>query len=163
MIMAGEPIEEDPMSDNLTSLARALVDGGRFLTLGTADDDGRPWVSPVWYAPDGDRGLLWVSTPDRRHSRNVAVRSEVSLVIFDTGAAVGAVQAFYATARAGELAGDERGRAIRVFSARSESQGLLPWARADVEGPARHRLYRASVVEAFVLVGGDERVGVDLS
>jgi uncharacterized protein YhbP (UPF0306 family) len=150
------------MSDDLTTLARALIDGGRFATLGTADEGGRPWVSPVWYAPDGPRALLWVSTPDRRHSRNFAVRPETGLVIFDTAAAVGAVQAFYATARAEQLTGDERDRAVQVFSARGEAQGLPPWRSADVQEPARHRLYRATIVEAFVLGEDEERLAVDL-
>ena len=31
------------------------------MTLATADADGVPWASPVWYAPDGYSELLWVS------------------------------------------------------------------------------------------------------
>jgi uncharacterized protein YhbP (UPF0306 family) len=133
------------MSDDLTTLARALIDGGRFATLGTADEGGRPWVSPVWYAPDGPRDLLWVSTPDRRHSRNVAVRPETGLVIFDTAAAVGAVQAFYATARAEQLTGDERDRAVQVFSARGGAGPTAvavrrrPGARPSSALPRDHR------------------------
>ncbi len=46
------------------------------MTLGTADEGGTPWVSPVWYAPDGYTEFLWVSDPEARHSRNLAARAE---------------------------------------------------------------------------------------
>ena len=37
--------------------ARAIVEANRFMTLATADADGVPWASPVWFAPDGEREL----------------------------------------------------------------------------------------------------------
>ena len=66
-----------------SALARELIDGGRFMALGTADADGRPWVSPVWYAPAEYRELFWVSKPGARHSSNISARPEVAIVIFD--------------------------------------------------------------------------------
>ena len=30
--------------DDLAAVARAIIDGNRYLVLGTADADGRPWV-----------------------------------------------------------------------------------------------------------------------
>jgi pyridoxamine 5'-phosphate oxidase-like protein len=30
-----------------------IVQANRYMTLSTADADGVPWASPVWYAPDG--------------------------------------------------------------------------------------------------------------
>jgi nitroimidazol reductase NimA-like FMN-containing flavoprotein (pyridoxamine 5'-phosphate oxidase superfamily) len=53
------------------------------MTLGTADADGRPWVSPVFFAADGYRDLYWISSPAADHSRNLAVRPELSIVVFD--------------------------------------------------------------------------------
>ncbi|HET6171744.1 MAG TPA: hypothetical protein VFD90_04015 [Gaiellales bacterium] len=50
-----------------------------------------------------------------------------------------------------------------VFSAISVTQGIPPWNRADVVAPARHRLYRATVAELFVLSATDERVPVALA
>jgi nitroimidazol reductase NimA-like FMN-containing flavoprotein (pyridoxamine 5'-phosphate oxidase superfamily) len=45
-------------SDDLAVLARAILDANRYLTLGTADESGRPWVSPVYYAIDGYRDVF---------------------------------------------------------------------------------------------------------
>ena len=54
------------------------------MTLGTADESGRPWVSPVWFAHSGYREFFWVSSPDARHSINLAARPEVGIVMFDS-------------------------------------------------------------------------------
>ena len=39
-----------------------------------ADEAGLPWASPVWFASVDLREFFWVSSPDARHSRNLAVR-----------------------------------------------------------------------------------------
>jgi predicted pyridoxine 5'-phosphate oxidase superfamily flavin-nucleotide-binding protein len=52
--------------DDLGAIARSIVDSNRFMTLATADGDGTPWASPVWYAPVEYREFLWVSSPEAR-------------------------------------------------------------------------------------------------
>jgi hypothetical protein len=71
------------------------------MTLGTADGDGRPWVSPVYYAPEGYAEFYWVSSPKATHSRNIAARLEVSIVIFDSRTPIGSGQGVYVSACAG--------------------------------------------------------------
>jgi nitroimidazol reductase NimA-like FMN-containing flavoprotein (pyridoxamine 5'-phosphate oxidase superfamily) len=104
---------------DLAAVARAILDEQVYLTLGTADAAGRPWVSPVWYAHEAYTELFWASSPDAIHSRNVAARPEVAVVVFDSGAAVGTGQAVYIAATAGELAGDALGPHRRQRLARS--------------------------------------------
>jgi hypothetical protein len=48
------------------------------------------------------------------------------------------------------------------FSARSVEQGFRAWGPEDVTPPAAHRLYRANVVEAYVLDPHDRRSPVTL-
>ncbi|HET6602102.1 MAG TPA: pyridoxamine 5'-phosphate oxidase family protein [Gaiella sp.] len=139
---------------DLGALARSIIDANRFMTLATADAEGLPWVSPVWYAPKDPRELFWVSSPDARHSRNIAVRPQVAIVIFDSHLA-GGWESLYMSAVAEEVADIDD--AIATFSRRSEAQGLPAWTRENVVPPARHRLYRASVSEHFVLDGHDQR------
>jgi predicted pyridoxine 5'-phosphate oxidase superfamily flavin-nucleotide-binding protein len=35
---------------DLRANARTIIDTNQYMTLGTADEAGRPWGSPVWYA-----------------------------------------------------------------------------------------------------------------
>ncbi|OWA11834.1 hypothetical protein B9W62_07150 [Streptomyces sp. CS113] len=57
-----------------------------YLVLDTADGEGRPWASPVFVAADGPHRVLWVSSPDSRHSRNIAARPEVAITVYDSAA-----------------------------------------------------------------------------
>lgn len=131
-----------------------------YMTLATADESGRPWASPVWFAPRGDDEFLWVSSPDAQHSRNIAARPEVAIVIFDSTVPVGAAEALYVEAVADELRADALGQAIATFSQRSVRSGAREWQAADVLAPSRFRLYRAAASAQFVLGPGDERLPV---
>jgi nitroimidazol reductase NimA-like FMN-containing flavoprotein (pyridoxamine 5'-phosphate oxidase superfamily) len=142
------------------ALAREIIDANQYMTLATADGDGRPWATPVWFAHQGYTDLFWVSRPDARHSRNLAVRPEVGIVIFDSTVPAGSGQAVYVEALAGELEEAGREQGIAIFSRRSEAQGAAPWGVADVSGPAPLRLYRARASAHFVLDGHDQRLAV---
>jgi len=131
--------------------ARAVVDGNSFMTLATADADGLPWASPVWFAPAEYREFFWVSDPEARHSRNLAVRPQLAIVIFDSTVTPGHGQAVYMSAVAEQLEGTEREAGMRVFAERSAARGLSVWGVEDVTAPALHRLYRATVSEHFML------------
>jgi nitroimidazol reductase NimA-like FMN-containing flavoprotein (pyridoxamine 5'-phosphate oxidase superfamily) len=145
---------------NLGAGARAVFAGNRYMVLGTADADGRPWTSPVWYAREGYEELYWVSSPQARHSRNIAARPQISIVVFDSQVPVGSAAAVYMQATAQELTGAELDRGMAVFEREGAAQGLPPWTLADVTAPAKHRLYRATVKEHWVLGPRDERVPI---
>ena len=143
--------------------AKAIVDGNAYMTLGTADADGLPWATPVWFAPASDRELFWVSRPGARHSRNIAQRTEVAIVIFDSTVRIGDGTAVYMEARAEQVtAADDVERGMAVFSARSLAQGGHEWTPDDVGPSAQLRLDLALAFEQFVLSPGDERLRVSL-
>lgn len=121
------------------------------MVLGTADETGRPWVSPVYFAVRGYSDFIWVSLPDAQHSLNLAGRPEASIVVFDSSAPIGEGQGVYMSARAEELVGEELERGIEVFARRSAEHGGRPWSSDDVRAPAPHRLYRASVDQYWML------------
>jgi nitroimidazol reductase NimA-like FMN-containing flavoprotein (pyridoxamine 5'-phosphate oxidase superfamily) len=147
---------------DLAVLATEIIDANRYMTLATADGDGRPWPAPVWYAHEDYTDFLWVSRPDTRHSRNLASRPELAIVIFDSTVPVGGAQAVYIEALAGELHGPERERGIAIYSRRSQAHGAGRWQHADVIAPAPHRLYRAKASQHFVLDANDRRIPVQL-
>jgi len=134
----------------LGALARAIVDSNMYMVLGTADESGRPWVTPVYYASAGYREFYWVSSPEALHSRNVETRPQVSIVIFDSRAPIGTGQGVYMSAVAEKLAGDDLDRGIAVFSRVSQAHGAREWKPEDVRAPAPLRLYRATASEHWV-------------
>jgi nitroimidazol reductase NimA-like FMN-containing flavoprotein (pyridoxamine 5'-phosphate oxidase superfamily) len=133
-------------------MAMEIIGSNRYMVLGTADEDGVPWVTPVWFAQSDYRRFIWVSSPERRHSRNVRARPEVSMVIFDSQVAVGSARAVYMSARAEEVSGVELERDVAFFDMASQAQGLRRrWALDDVLAQAPCRLYRATVSQHWVL------------
>jgi len=145
------------------AMARAIVDGNSYMTLGTADAAGVPWASPVWYAPASYREYFWVSRPSARHSQNIAVRPDVGIVIFDSTVPISTGKAVYLAARAEQVtAADEIQQGMAVFSPRALEQGGREWTPDDVGPNARLRLYRAMASEQFVLSPEDERLPFSL-
>jgi nitroimidazol reductase NimA-like FMN-containing flavoprotein (pyridoxamine 5'-phosphate oxidase superfamily) len=138
--------------------AREIVAGTRYMVLATADAHGRPWATPVWYAKEDGTRFLWVSSPDARHSRNIAARPEIAVVIFDSQVTVGDASALYVAAVAREVADAEIGESIALFARVSAAQGLSVWGRQNVVAPAKHRLYEAVATERSLLGPGDERL-----
>ena len=134
-------------------IARAILDAGIYVVLATADADGVPWASPVWFVKEGYRELYWVSYPGARHSQNIAARPQIAMVVFDSTVPPGTGQGVYMTATAEQLtnpAAIEHG--IGVFSRESVRQGAEEkWGADRVTGEARLRLYRASVHEYSIL------------
>lgn len=145
---------------DLADLARGIIDANRYMALATADGDGRPWAAPVWYAHQGYTEFLWISRPEARHSRNLAVRPELAIVIFDSTVPAGQGQAVYVEAQASELGEPERERAIAIYSRRSEADGAGRFQAGDVTAPAPHRLYHARASRHFVLGASDQRIAV---
>lgn len=133
------------------------------MTLAAADERGTPWASPVWFARRDERRFTWVSRPTTRHSRNIAARPDVAIVIYDSQTTPAERQAVYIEAAATELEGEELDAGISAFSRESLSQGLPEWPRERVTRSAAFRLYQATVTAWFILADGpDERLPVPL-
>jgi hypothetical protein len=143
-------------SDELTAHALALIDANLYLTLGTTDPDGRPWTSPVFFAAAGTREFYWVSETDARHSRNLAQRPHVSIVIFDSTVAPYHGRALYAVGQASEVAASELNRGLEIYPGPA-SRGGSPVTEQDVTAPAPYRLYRATMSDLWVLCPREPR------
>ena len=128
-----------------------IIEASRYLVLATADAAGRPWSSPVYFAHIGFSEFFWVSSPDVTHSRNIAVRPEVGIVVFDSQVPIGAGQGVYMSAVAELLEGGQTVQGIEAFSRRSVAHGGREWTSADVRPGAGLRLYRATAASHWIL------------
>jgi uncharacterized protein YhbP (UPF0306 family) len=127
-----------------------------YLVIGTTNDDGRPWVSPVFYAADGAYRIVWVSAPESRHSRNIAARPAVAITVFDSHVPVGEAEALYLEATAALVPDDECGASLALLNDRLPTGKRLGPDDVGPAGPMR--LYQATITRHYVLVrGGDAR------
>jgi hypothetical protein len=135
---------------DLGAIARDIIDAHVYMVLGTADEEGRPWTSPVFYAAWKYREFYWVSSPAATQSRNIAKRPEICIVVFDSQVPVGSGQAVYMAATAEQVADDDIGRGLEIYPGPPE-RGARPVTPDMVRPPGRWRLYRATVSEHSVL------------
>ena len=142
------------------AIADELIAANSYLTLATVDEAGDPWSTPVWFAPDGRSGFVWASKPGARHSLNIAANPSVAISIFDSSEPPGDGSAVYAAAIAKEVADRDRDDALAIYNARSLERGLPEWTLERLSGAAKHRLFRATVTQMYVLDEHDERVAV---
>lgn len=49
-----------------TAIANSIIDANRYLTLGTSDRDGTPWLTPLYYTPDNYTASTGSPRPTRR-------------------------------------------------------------------------------------------------
>jgi uncharacterized protein YhbP (UPF0306 family) len=121
---------------DLAAMARTIIDANQYMTLATADAQGQPWASPVFYATADYAEFYWISAPETTHSKNLAQRPQVSIVIFDSTAPEGTGQAVYLSATAEQVHDDDLDRALAVYPGPT---------------PDPYRLYRATAYEHSVL------------
>jgi hypothetical protein len=146
----------------LETMARRVLDGNRYMTIATADEDGSPWATPVYFNPDGYRRFYWVSSPEARHSRNLERRREVALVVFNSQVPIGAAEAVYVAAHARSVPDPTPELCSIAFRPRFE--GVKFFSPEELRPPASLRLYEATATTHYVLVRGNDPVwgrGID--
>ncbi|WP_151476386.1 pyridoxamine 5'-phosphate oxidase family protein [Streptomyces albicerus] len=146
-------------------IARGIIDTNRYLVLATADRAGLPWSSPVYFAHRECREFFWLSSPQATHSRNIAVRPQVGIAVFDSSVPIGTGQGVYMSAVAEPVDGPEAENAIEVFSRRSVAHGGRVWTVGDVQDGSGLRLYRAVAEDHSILAKDgqpDHRIPVRL-
>ena len=124
------------------------------MVLGTSDESGQPWVSPVYFTASRNEEFYWISSPQAKHSRNIAMRSQISMVIFDSQVPDGKGQAVYISAVAQELTGSEFERSLVVYNGRfrdPDRHGVRDTRLEEVCPPGPYRLHRAVALEHWVL------------
>ncbi len=131
--------------------ARAVLDGTSYAVLATADADGTPWVTPVWFAHDDLDRFYWLSWSGSRHSRLIDARPQVALTVFDSHAVPNEGAAYYATARARQCPEAQLEEGLESVNRRAAAQGIREFMREHVTGGSRLRLYVADITQAWVL------------
>jgi nitroimidazol reductase NimA-like FMN-containing flavoprotein (pyridoxamine 5'-phosphate oxidase superfamily) len=146
----------------LDQRAAAVIEANKYMTLGTVDADGLPWVTPVYFTPDGHDDFYWASSPDAVHSLNVAAAPDVTIAIFDSSVRIGGASAVYFRARAELVPDGELERCAALYTSRYPE--LRAYGVDELRAPGDLRLYRAHATAHWLLVRGsdpDYGTGID--
>jgi hypothetical protein len=147
--------------------ARRILERVCNAALATVSPDGHPWNSPVFVAFDADLRFYWSSHVDAEHSRNIAVRPDVFLVVFDSTQPDQSGGAVYIRATARELVDEASIRAALACLAIRKNEP--PRRPDDFTGSQPRRMYEAvpgamwtNVLEEKDGYYFDERIEIDL-
>ena len=119
---------------------RKLIKTAKHVALATVNADGSPHNSPVFAAFDDGLQLVWASSPEARHSKNIARSGQVFVVVFD---ALGDGGGLYVQARAAEVSPDDMPQALETFNVARERLLREKLAPGYFMRAAPQRLYRA--------------------
>lgn len=75
------------VQDELDGLARNVIKGNIYLSLGTSD--GTPWVAPLFYCVNVKFEFYFISQLDSLHTKHILKNPEVAFAIFDSHAEEG--------------------------------------------------------------------------
>lgn len=105
------------LPDDLRPVLQAFLDAHSTLALATAgDQDGRPQVAPLFFASDEDFNLYWISSPDSRHSTNLADWDVAEAAVFTQTWEWTGIKGVQFAGTATTVTGDEeRDRALRLY------------------------------------------------
>lgn len=123
--------------------AEYIIKNNHIMVLSTADDAGKPWISPVNATHDHDLNFYWVSSKTANHSKNILTRPQVAFVVLcDVERELDAV---YAEAEARVVSDEAEIEALIKLRAQDEEKNKFTVeSAADVTGDAIWRIYRAT-------------------
>lgn len=156
---------------NYKAQAKKIVQNNIYMAIATASKEGKPWISPVFYAFDKNYNLFWVSNKNSLHSILLRKNPQAAIVIFDSSVEEGDGQGVYFEVDVEELSDEkELNHAMEILGKRVTKDEFRVKKINDVTEDAIWRIYKASPTKTSVLTEGeyingqyaDKRVDVDL-
>ena len=126
----------------LPAAAKAWLDAGTYVTVGTTDADGRPHLSVGWATYDGDDVLLSTITARRKY-RNLTANPAVSVLWFPADAPLSYVEVRGTATATTDGARELIERLARTYVGRPYQEVPGDVVRVTVRVTPRHVVFRA--------------------
>jgi nitroimidazol reductase NimA-like FMN-containing flavoprotein (pyridoxamine 5'-phosphate oxidase superfamily) len=152
--------------------ARTIIQENIYCTIATATREGKPWISPIFFAYDEAFNMYWASNKASLHSELIRQNPRIAIVIFNSQAPEGEGDGVYMEATAQELSEtDEVQKGIALFNARVTKEQFRIKSISEVTENGVWRLYKATPQKISKLSEGeyingqyvDKRIDVSLS
>ena len=136
--------------------AKKIIADNIYMTIASASLDGKPWVSPVFFAYDDSYNLYWVSDKNSRHSNLIRENKKVAVVIFNSKVPEGEGDGVYVDAQAVELNDvREAKEAMSILSARVTQEEFRIKKIGEVTEEGVWRIYKATPQSVSKLKEGE--------
>lgn len=158
---------------NLIRGAKKIIEDNIYLTVASSSKNGKPWISPLFFAYDKKYNFYWISGKDSLHSKLIRKNSKVAIVIFDSTAPEGKGDGVYFEAIVKELNKEkEIRRAVEILNKRSINDDFkIKSIDKLVNNKGISRLYKCIPKKIYKLTDGkfingqyiDERVEINVT
>lgn len=140
--------------------AKKIIEENIYCTIATSSLEGKPWISPVFFAYDDRYNIYWVSNKDALHSQNIKLNPSIAIVFFNSKAPEGEGDGVYFEANAQELSHDtEIDQAIMLFNSRVTKDEFRIKNKDKVTNSGVWRIYKATPIMISKLTEGEEKNG----
>ena len=152
--------------------AKQIIAENIYMTISTASLDGKPWISPVFFAYDESYNLYWVSNKDARHSLLIRINPQVAIVVFTPQAPEGEGEGVYFECKVKELENEaDVTGAMEIMGKRVQKDEFRVKKIEEVIGSGVWRIYKATPRKVSILADGeyingqyvDKRVEINLN
>ena len=138
--------------NNQSEIARFILDNlprHELCALGTVDGSGNPWVVCVGLTFDKKMNVIWKSSVDAEHSKNILKNPNVAISVFSKTEGIGDF-GLYMKGTAREVTNETELREfLDIKYKRKEKEVPSP---DSLLGDSKFRIYYAEVKEAWVAV-----------
>lgn len=142
--------------DEYIEKAKKIILENIYMTIATATKDGRPWISPVFFAYDENYNLFWVSNKDSLHSNLIKDNPQIAIVIFNSQAPEDEGDGVYFESIASVLEDDiEIKQAMELLSKRVTKDEFRIKKIGEVTSDGIWRIYRATPTKISKLTKGE--------
>jgi general stress protein 26 len=157
--------------DQYVKKAKQIIVENIYCTVATASLDGKPWISPVFYAYDEQYNIYWVSDKNALHSKNIQANPQGAVVIFNSQAPEGEGDGVYIEAKVEEVRDEkEIEYALNIRNLRVTQDEFKVKNPQEVTGEGSWRIYKAIPLKISKLTEGeyingqyiDKRIDLDL-
>lgn len=132
----------------MNNTAKQIFQNIQYAALATADSQGDPWNTPVFCAYDKLGRIYWSSHIESMHSKNIAQRPQIFIVLYNSKAGKGEGTGLYIKAGVDVLTDiDEIKEALVLLGKRRGKSFDHP---EKFVANAQQRLYRATPHKAWI-------------
>ncbi len=137
--------------------AKEIIENNIYMTIASASKDGKPHISPVFFAYDNKFNLYWTSYKDSTHSGLLRENSQAMIVIFNSNAPQGAGNGVYFDTNVEELSDAHDIRVgIDLLNKRITEATFKISNHEAVTGSSAWRIYRAKPSRISILLDEGE-------
>jgi uncharacterized protein YhbP (UPF0306 family) len=135
--------------------AKRVIEKNFFMTVSTADIDGSPWISPLYYAFDDSYTFYWYSSKLTKHSGIITRNNRVAVTIFNSNLTENDLGGVFFTGKAYELDEKELSHALDVYFTRTfphdpDSKQQMIARPNDFLGDSALRMYKFVPEKVYV-------------